>query len=393
MDQDTANALFEKGAVLLFLDAPVNMDFGIDYYSWTTGPRFKGLKLIPPGLHFFYYSALSKYGEGAVRTGFFKYFSSGEVLVKRWDSSSEDVSDQELTPDDVFRFKANIREFEPFLGVYPLTAEGNDPVSPYQKWLRLTTHVTPELIRRILPISGKVSAMTSISRFSEVKDDRPPFQSRGSASARGDSADVKAPPVAPVQEPSDSREALRLQFTAFDLKRSYPPGATGSDLTKYSLDKSYLLRQVLTEKYAGSYKELLGELQLSFLIFLLAEVYDGYEQWKALVHLICQSQDAVTEHGDTLFSSFIEIFHAQLEAHPTDFFHDVLSSDNFIRSNLAMFVKTIREDRTVSRSLLSRLEALLDFVEVRFKWDLRHEVQLLGEEDDEGEYAPVVVET
>lgn len=79
MDQDIANALFEKGAILLFLDAPQNLEFGIDCYSWTTGPKFKGLKLIPPGMHFVYYSALNRYGEGAARTGFFKNFKPREV--------------------------------------------------------------------------------------------------------------------------------------------------------------------------------------------------------------------------------------------------------------------------------------------------------------------------
>lgn len=56
MDQETANALFEKGAFLLFLEAPPNLEFGIDYNAWTIGPLFKGVKLIPPGLHFVYYS-------------------------------------------------------------------------------------------------------------------------------------------------------------------------------------------------------------------------------------------------------------------------------------------------------------------------------------------------
>jgi hypothetical protein len=55
MDQETANVLFDKGAILLFLEAPENLEFGIDFNAWTTGPLFKGVKLIPPGLHFVFY--------------------------------------------------------------------------------------------------------------------------------------------------------------------------------------------------------------------------------------------------------------------------------------------------------------------------------------------------
>lgn len=55
MDNETLVRLFESGSILLFLDAPEDLEFGIDYNSWSTGPRFKGVKMIPPGLHFFYY--------------------------------------------------------------------------------------------------------------------------------------------------------------------------------------------------------------------------------------------------------------------------------------------------------------------------------------------------
>lgn len=56
MDQETANKLFDVGAFMLFMDAPPNLEFGIDYNAWTIGPLFKGVKLIPPGLHFIYFS-------------------------------------------------------------------------------------------------------------------------------------------------------------------------------------------------------------------------------------------------------------------------------------------------------------------------------------------------
>ena len=55
MDQDTARILFEDGAILVFLDVPEGTEFGIDYTSWNVGPKFKGVKMIPPGVHYVYY--------------------------------------------------------------------------------------------------------------------------------------------------------------------------------------------------------------------------------------------------------------------------------------------------------------------------------------------------
>jgi len=55
MDPQLAKRLFEKGAIFILLDVPVGTEFGIDYNSWEVGPNFKGVKMIPPGIHFVYY--------------------------------------------------------------------------------------------------------------------------------------------------------------------------------------------------------------------------------------------------------------------------------------------------------------------------------------------------
>ncbi|KAJ3024274.1 a1-alpha2 repression [Thoreauomyces humboldtii] len=406
MDQNTANELFEVGAVLLFLDAPPNMEFGVDCYSWKTGPKFKGLKLIPPGMHFIYYSALNREGENAgIRTGFWMTFLPRQVVVKRWNPAVEDVfEDGELDSEETERFRKNFREFDRFLGVYPLLPVDKEPVSAYQRWLRLTTHITPTLVKKILPPSGKISAMRCVSRFSDVDDARPQFQSRKRGSTSSETPDPKnvstdmpldsEASVLPTVPAKETVEVLHLNFTSVDLKRSFPSGASGADRTKYSMDKSYLLGQVLTTSGYQNYKDLLGELQLSFIVFLIGEVFDGYEQWKTIVHLLCQSSEALQTIGGTLFLEFTMILTQQLEAHPADFFMDPLSADNFIRANLVFMTQSIRDQDAVPASLSQAWERLLDFVESRFKWEIRSDVRLtqLDDEDSDGEYAPVVVE-
>ena len=55
MDQDVAKKLFFEGATLLVLDMPIGSEFGIDYNAWKTGEMFRGVKMIPHGLHFVYF--------------------------------------------------------------------------------------------------------------------------------------------------------------------------------------------------------------------------------------------------------------------------------------------------------------------------------------------------
>lgn len=50
-----AQRLFHEGAFLVLLDVPEGTEIGMDYNCWNVGPRFKGIKMIPSGLHFVYY--------------------------------------------------------------------------------------------------------------------------------------------------------------------------------------------------------------------------------------------------------------------------------------------------------------------------------------------------
>ncbi len=58
---DQANEELLNGGIVVFLDPPVEsgpsdgFEFGVDLYAWTVGPKFRGLKMIPPGLHFISY--------------------------------------------------------------------------------------------------------------------------------------------------------------------------------------------------------------------------------------------------------------------------------------------------------------------------------------------------
>ena len=98
MDPQLAERLFHEGAFYIILDVPEGTEIGMDYNYWNVGPKFKGIKMIPPGLHFIYYryvqfyiidqffmlsfiqSAVSKdRSQTAPRTGFFHWFEPKEV--------------------------------------------------------------------------------------------------------------------------------------------------------------------------------------------------------------------------------------------------------------------------------------------------------------------------
>lgn len=89
MSPEEAKTLFLNGAVLIVMNLPIGSVFGIDMKVYQIAENFRGLKMIPSGIHFIYYSAVSKDGSTAPRTGFFHYFKKREILIKKWDNSDE----------------------------------------------------------------------------------------------------------------------------------------------------------------------------------------------------------------------------------------------------------------------------------------------------------------
>ncbi|KAI1707232.1 AAR2 protein domain-containing protein [Ditylenchus destructor] len=95
-----------------------------------------------------------------------------------------------------------------------------------------------------------------------------------------------------------------------------------------SSDRLYTLLRSLGDNP----KELLAEFQVSFVVFLIGQVYEGFEQWKRLIHLMCSCNRALVTHSQ-FFLDLLMVIHFQLKQCPEDFFHDQLAKDNFLWAN------------------------------------------------------------
>ncbi|KAJ3353262.1 a1-alpha2 repression [Kappamyces sp. JEL0680] len=395
--------LLSHHACAVFLKAPKSTHFGIDFTSWDIGPLFKGLKLIPPGWHFVHYNL-----KNGFKTGFFHYFNTGEgltqVAVWNWDPDLEEFA-MEQDQDQVERIKYNIGELDPSLGYYPHGPTPQNPVDTKEKWIHASSYITGRILAQILPNGMSVSSMSSSSRFSDVwaESKRRDLESvsklqQRSADVHGrdaiptdkqqaDAASGKATLAEPSQDMASLEKANWINFTPIDLKASYPSGSDPSQITKYSLDKSFLVASLLKSHYAQP-SELLAEMQLCFILFYFAQLYDGFEQWKTIVYTLCHCGEAIPEFPQ-LFEGFVGLLKTQLEDFPLDFFQDELSSSSFLEECFVALIDNVREWPQLL-TLQERLAGLLEFIERRFEWDLGHQFVDLDELD--GEDAPVVVQ-
>ena len=83
LTQERAAERLFREAVFVAQDVPAGTQLGIDCKAWTTGPRFKGIKMIPSGVHFVYHSAVDTMTSATLsaspRSGFFISVSEGQV--------------------------------------------------------------------------------------------------------------------------------------------------------------------------------------------------------------------------------------------------------------------------------------------------------------------------
>ena len=172
-----------------------------------------------------------------------------------------------------------------------------------------------------------------------------------------------------------------IRFTEIPKQR-YPDGASPQEVTKHSMDSSYILETLLSTKYPSNKNGILGEIQFAFICFLVAQVYEAFDQWKKLVHILCSSESALNTHTD-LYMNFIAMLHYQVQEIPEDFFVDIVSSNNFLTTTLQEFFSNLEQGNGEAK-LRMRGQKFREHLTRKFKWDFSAEPD---------EYAPVVVDT
>jgi A1 cistron-splicing factor AAR2 len=69
--------------VLLLLDCPNGLEFGIDNISWKIGNKFKGVKMVPLGTHIIAYSLQSENYMFKI-SRFLLFTQEQRIQIHRW---------------------------------------------------------------------------------------------------------------------------------------------------------------------------------------------------------------------------------------------------------------------------------------------------------------------
>ncbi|RHY08264.1 hypothetical protein DYB36_001551 [Aphanomyces astaci] len=134
------------------LEVPVGSEFGVDYEAFRTAEKFRGVKLIPSGLHFVFYASNGEHDNGnGIRQGFFVEIKPNDVVIRTWSSDTE-----ELVP---MTREADVENLTRAVHGFQLDGNlGAYPQKHAKTWRRLSKYITKEVLAQCgLTVGGTIS--------------------------------------------------------------------------------------------------------------------------------------------------------------------------------------------------------------------------------------------
>ena len=396
---------------ILLLGLPPSTLCGIDLLSFTTSPRFQGIKGIPPGWHFVFTGATASL---SVRHGFWFYIppqsSHAQLIVRKWDASRE-----ELVPETdqaaLLRWRANLASvWKEGLTPYRQSASSaaqslgsgagaeGSIVEELEEWADLTSHITPSLLSRITGSTDPFHwTLTSASCAKQDRDEIPGLSA----------------------EEGVLDEEKELGFLKVDLMRTWREGAVGRERTEGAIDKSWALEEVVKKTVTGKSGEwggdVVGEMQLCFLMVLTVANYSCLEQWKRILGLVFTCKRAVREKVEW-FAEVVALLRRQMkrcddvEGGLFDFSDEGGALLKRLLKGFKRVLEEIFDQGDDGIEVKEELEELEAWLRTEYGWNLSDsyvrrgmleledgeqvemEMNDMEGEDERGEYAPVVVE-
>ncbi|CAD5230298.1 unnamed protein product [Bursaphelenchus xylophilus] len=344
---ELANEIYNNGGFIVFPNLPKkDITIGIDYRNFTPTEKFMGFKMIPPGLHYI----TVKYKE-APTISFFIWVGFGTVYAPKWNTANEDFEDSlfsDFWPEDVSDSKKAqaqqiMKNYDDHLAVYPYPQ--------YKEWQSITSHISKEVFERLRPANklGKISEQLEFET-KEQAEEKKQGTSEGISTVNKDHPTrlrFKDEAGLPV---FDYKPGGRIFFTEL------PENVAGQTTKKTRLER--VLEKV-------GYKELLGEVQYAYVIFLIGQSYVGLDQWKRLLHLLADCSKDIPKFPE-LFEEFIVLFYFQIKLIQNDFFEDLFTGDNFLKTVIPMLFANISDSDHASATLKKRSLQLKTFCEKKF---------------------------
>ena len=418
-------------SAIITLGLPPKSLVGINNLSLSSSTTFSGITNLPPGLHFLYTGADASL---SIRHGqWFRVKPAAEVagpqiLLWHWDVEEECLilrEDNEEAAASFRRLVANARGQSGLVAYQRLLSASADlaeheqiskaanPVEAHISWADLTSSISDGLLDRILKPPRSQSAVPD-----EIKSTTWYMSSISTAQC-----DLEHIPGLSSSESHPSAQTP-LNFVPVDLKRTWREGAIGDERTESARDRSWYLGSLIDQCSGPSRGDrkvganrILGEMQLCFLMVLTLANYSCLEQWKRILGLLLSCRKALLD-VEEYFCVVLRVLSLQI-GHCEDvegglFEFKEEGAGGWLKRLLSGLKRNIKEvfgeEEERGKVLKEEIARLEDFMKDTYGWEVdstllrrgmldledgeRVEMEMneADEEDEMGEYAPVIVD-
>jgi A1 cistron-splicing factor AAR2 len=391
---------------------------GIDLFSFNSSPSFRGITALPLGAHFLYTGTDASL---SIRHGHWFHIepssssTSSQTLIWHWNTDLEcleqvhDINQNTLIVDSG---QPPNRGLVPYSDIAEASRQqyengrGSEVGSggTVQQWADLTSYVTQGLLDRILatPSSSNQDVQAS---------------PHGISSVSSAAVDVEHIPGLSSSE-SQLDHDTPLNFIPINLKRTWREGAVGRERTESALDTSWYLSHLMDSVSTNGDRKLgavqvLGELQFCFVAVLTLTNWSCLQQWKRVLGLLLGCRRAVGEI-EGYFVEVLRVLRLQMECSEVVegglFEFKEEGSSGWLRSLLSGFKDGVKDVHLGKGLLWEGIAKLEEFMKETYGWEVSGNVLKRGlleledgervemdmneadEEDETGDYAPVVVD-
>ncbi|KAF5749983.1 protein AAR2 [Tripterygium wilfordii] len=195
------------------------------------------------------------------------------VIVRKWDQQEERLIKVPEEEEERYCHAVRSFEFDRHLGPYGLNQWG--------EWKQLSNYLTKSVIERIEPIGGEITVTLESDMVTNAHK------------STAEKALDEQLGIGKFSRSDDKSQSRGCYYTLIPrvVKRG---GMNVEELTSLNLDKTQLLESILIKDFGGSEDLLLGELQFSYIAFLMGQSLAAFLQWKSLVSLLLSCTEAVS---------------------------------------------------------------------------------------------------
>ncbi|KAG0149426.1 hypothetical protein CROQUDRAFT_653733 [Cronartium quercuum f. sp. fusiforme G11] len=426
--------LYDVGGFFVLNNLPLASQFTIDGRSSITGPRFQGLKLVPPGFHLITFVPGPKpepSGDGnsptksdnapanthigqQIKRGLIRFFKPQEIVIKSYEDAEENF--HQPGPDEpemIITSRDHMKSLDSQLAPYP--------IDRYSNWKSLTNHINPSLVKQIFGLTSSneviIDSLMSNDEITGRSEKFDPSRQRTLSDTFPQHQNLPTGGLTQtLQTRLDTPKAGCTRWPTIDLKKSWPKDCVGEELTRWSRDKSWLFHQFILHECKKKLDGFLGLVQLSFITFLHLHSFQSLETYQALLTLLSRSTVQELSNFDqrykTLLVQVMVQLRFQLDELATDFFVEmqdpqlenwIFKTIDLLRIQLNQIIS--RGELELMKEMMERHWPALQQTCKRFDWNVkplkkRQEVVESEDEEDEDDESdedednkPVVVET